>query len=466
MRATARKLVSEGVRGLACYLEGGMQLPGPADPFGLVGTVVDRKYRVDRTVAEGGFGLVYAGHHLSLDVPVAIKVLKRPEVDPDAWQDLLGRFVQEAQTMAKVRHPAIVAVLDTGIAHVDASTLPWIVLEWLDGTTLHDDLDARRGRGGRVPREAMEIARPVIEALAEAHAAQIAHRDIKPSNVMLVTGRRGELLVRVLDFGVAKIIDGEARAVTGHTTTAGAFRAFSRGHAAPEQIAGARTGPWTDVHALGLLLTELLVDAPPYSDEPTEQHARAFDERRPTPGRFGVDVGPLEPVIARALALKPADRFADAGELLAALDGAVRAPAPDGLERASSVPVVRDEAAPVAARRRRAVAAWTAVGVATTAALATAAVIGARGKPSAPATEVASPPSAASAPPSPRPTVVVTSALEPAPPPATAVPDAPRQPARPPATRLVQPASPTAPRAPRPSAIRSAASGLPPYTPE
>jgi serine/threonine protein kinase len=443
-----------------------MEVTGTADPFGLIGTVLERKYRVDRTVAEGGFGIVYAGHHLALDVPVAVKILKRrTEVDNDGWQDLLARFVQEAQTMARLRHPAIVSVLDAGVAEVDCLQLPWIVLEWLDGVTLRDDLDRRRGAGGRPAGEALEIVRPVVAAVAEAHAAQVAHRDLKPSNVMLVPGRRGDVTPRVLDFGVAKIMVGEVHATTGHTTTADTFRAFSLGYAAPEQIAGARTGPWTDVHALGLILTELLVDAPPYSDEPTEQHARAFDAQRPTPARFGVDAGPLEAIIARAVALRPPDRFADAGELLAALDGAA--------ERASAAPVVRDGGAAAAVlaahRRRRAIALWTGVGVAAVAAIGVAGAIGARGDrpasalarvptPSASPVVLEPPPAAATAT-----SVVLPSASTPPSAPSTAAARPPRHvPAAPWTGEPPRQAPPAAPASPVPPAT----SRLPAYTPE
>ncbi len=259
-----------------------------ADRFHLVGTLLERKYRVDRAVAEGGFGIVYAGRHLGLDREVAIKIMKRrAQVDDAAWQDLLARFIGEAQTVARLSHPNVVAVLDTGVTHVASEQLPWIVLEWLEGTTLEADLLARRGRGGRTPREALALWRPIVEAVAHAHEARVAHRDLKPSNVMLVPSRAG-LVPRVLDFGVAKVMRGEdGRPSGGTTTTEDGFRAFSVRYAAPEQMAGARTGPWTDVHALGLILTELLVDAPPYTDEPTERHAEAFQARRPTPRASG-----------------------------------------------------------------------------------------------------------------------------------------------------------------------------------
>src|SRR5437868_15047644 len=111
------------------------------DPFRIVGTVLERKYRVDEVVAEGGYGVVYAGHHLSLDVKVAIKALKPSRaLDADAWGDLLAQFLEEAKTLAKLRHPNVVSVLDSGVTSVEgpAGSVPWMVLERLEGATLLD----------------------------------------------------------------------------------------------------------------------------------------------------------------------------------------------------------------------------------------------------------------------------------------------------------------------------------------
>jgi serine/threonine protein kinase len=294
------------------------------DPFGFVGTLLDRKYRVDRVVAEGGFAVVYAGLHLALGSPIAVKVLRPASaLGATARDELLELFLQEGRTIARLRHPNIVSVLDAGIAtHLDAP-VPWMVFEWLDGETMQDELRARRGRGGRSPAECLAILRPVILAVAEAHEAGIVHRDLKPSNIMRVQTKRG-VVPRVLDFGIAKVMAGDERASAGDTTTRQAFHSFSLGYAAPEQIVGTRTGPWTDVHAIGLLLTELLTDAAPYADaEPAIALGKVVDARRPTPGKLGVDVGPWEGILARALALRPVERYATLGELLAALDESV-----------------------------------------------------------------------------------------------------------------------------------------------
>src|SRR5262249_52358349 len=148
----------------------------------------------------------------------------------------------------------------------------------------------------------------VLEAIADAHESGIAHRDLKPSNIILQRGKHGAV-ARVLDFGIAKLFEGDAPAASGHTATEGRAPPFSPMYAAPEQVSGTRTGPWTDVHALGLMLTELLTDAAPYPPgDKNEWYRCVFDPERPTPCRRGVDVGAWEGVLKRALAIRPSDR--------------------------------------------------------------------------------------------------------------------------------------------------------------
>ena len=324
----------------------------PSDPFGLAGTLLERKYRIDRVVAEGGFGVVYAGHHLALDAAVAIKVLRpMPNVDPEAWGDAVARFLLEAKAIAKLRHSAVVGVLDSGVATSDRfpAGVPWIVLEWIDGETLAQHLAKRRGSGGRSSEETLRLLRPVLEAIASAHEAGISHRDLKPSNIMFAPSPEGPR-ARVLDFGIAKLAGDEPQTTSGDTQTASNERAFSTVCAAPEQVSGTRTGPWTDVYALALLVTEVLTDMPPYpvGDGVTTMSA-VFDAQRPTPAKLGFDVGSWEPVLARALSVPTTARQANARELLADLDRTV----PDAIvNRVAEAKTQRSESgAPTAAAR-------------------------------------------------------------------------------------------------------------------
>ncbi len=316
-------------------------------PFALAGSLLDGKYRVDRLVAEGGFGVVYAGHHVVLDVPIAVKVLKTTLGEAAEQNE---RFAREAQTIAKIKHPSIVQVLDAGIYRPapgeplgSVGPLAWMVLEWLTGQTLKANLVERRGRGGRTPLEAMTLLRPVLDAVGFAHSKQVVHRDLKPSNIML-TPAEGRTVVRVLDFGVAKVFDDEPVPDNDDTETRGPAHAFSRGYAAPEQLAGGRTGPWTDVHALGLLLTELLTDRAPYdSSDATELYELVFDARRPSPARSGVEVGAWQAIIERAVSLKPSRRFASVAAFAVALEQTI-----DEATRAFASSPPRDESVPKA----------------------------------------------------------------------------------------------------------------------
>lgn len=298
---------------------------GPVDAFRLVGTRLDGKYTVEALVAEGGFGIVYRCAHAELQKAVALKVLKVPgHLAATAKGEFFKKFTNEARTIARIEHEAIVRVLDFGTSIMPSGELaPWMALEWLDGVTLERDLDRRTeaGPGGRSPAETFALMEPVIEAVALAHEEGIAHRDIKPGNLMLVTNRRGEVRLKLLDFGIAKVMADDDRAPSsGQTSTQAHLQMFSLDYAAPEQMSGTRSGPWTDVHALGLVLSELLTGEQPYDgDDSVEIFSEALSRRRPTPARRGLDVGPWEPVLLRAMALRPADRFPNAGALLKAL---------------------------------------------------------------------------------------------------------------------------------------------------
>jgi serine/threonine protein kinase len=295
------------------------------DRFGLIGTELEGKFRVERFVAEGGFAAVYQAVHLTLERPVAVKVLKTPpEFNQEARDAFFEKFAFEAKSIARISHPNIVQVLDYGASTMpNGETAPWMVLEWLTGQTLDQDLKVRRESGGRTPEEALTLLRPVFEAMAFAHEEGIAHRDIKPANMMVAQARRGAQL-RLLDFGIAKIMGEEESAGSGMTKTMTAMQAFSPKYAAPEQIGGARTGPWTDVHAMGIILTEVLTDLPPYNGKDmTSRFAEALSPVRPTPLKRKIDVGAWEPIIAKATALQPTDRYPDCGEFLAALESAL-----------------------------------------------------------------------------------------------------------------------------------------------
>ncbi len=300
---------------------------GRVDPFGLVGARLDSRYDVVGVVAQGGFGVVYRAQHRELRKPVAIKVLKTPsDLTQRQQKEFLLRFTEEARTVAQLDHAHIVRVLDFGTSIMPSGAkAPWMALEWLEGVTLEADFNQRieTGSSGRTPAETIALMYPVIEAVGIAHEEGIVHRDIKPGNLMIVTGRRGNARLKLLDFGIAKVMGTEERRAD-RAQTLTQVQAFSPDYAAPEQVSGMRTGPWTDVHALALLMSEMLTAQIPFEGgDAMEMCANVLSPRRPTPGERGVDVGPWEPVFARALALRPSDRYEHAAEFLSALMNAL-----------------------------------------------------------------------------------------------------------------------------------------------
>lgn len=208
-------------------------------------------------------------------------------------------------------------------------------MELLEGETLHEWLRRRRGSPARLsPREAMALLRPVLEATAFAHERGVAHRDLKPANIFLTRDPNGgSPIVKVLDFGIAKVLQGDEEA-SGNTMTSSTMQMFSPQYGAPEQFAAKKTGKYTDVFALGLIMTELCTDRAPLSEDGdrTECMMASLDKReRPSPRAASVDVPPaLEATLVRAVALKESERHADAAELLreltAATDAAISAP--------------------------------------------------------------------------------------------------------------------------------------------
>ena len=352
------------------------------DVFGIVDSTIAGAYEVVSVVAEGGFAVVYRAHHTGFSAPVALKCLKLPTRLPAERQAaFLAQFRAEAELLFQLSAsiPTVVRPL-----HVDALTtkdgtfVPFMVLEWLEGETL-DALIRRRRESGRSPLSLKKVVRlmtPVARALERAHnfrgprgSVSIVHRDMKPENVFIAEVC-GEQVVKVLDFGVAGAQSAASQAA-GHGTSAGAGF-FTPAYAAPEQWLPKRygqTGPWTDVYGLALTLVETLKGAAVLSGDVQGMMSMALDkQRRPTPRNNGVEVSDaVEAVFARALALDPRERPADAGvfwdQLLVALGMKVEdrhrdlrsdagdVPREERIEAALS-PAIRHSGAPAAAAQR------------------------------------------------------------------------------------------------------------------
>jgi eukaryotic-like serine/threonine-protein kinase len=309
------------------------------DPFSLVGTVLQNEYRVDAVIGEGGFGVVYRGLHLGLEQPIAIKVLKGLELeDPRMQETLFAKFKDEAKLLYTLSQESLTIVrsMDFGaLTTPSGAWAPFMVLEWLQGRSLAQDLDARRAQGmrGRSVEEALAILEPAAQGLAVAHKRRVAHRDIKPANFFLPDVAHGPRL-KVLDFGIAKMMkEGE------QAGTRGTFASFTWLYAAPEQLDPrlGQTGLQTDVYAFALVLTELLTDRPPVDARDVVSILKASTDPtvRPTPRSRGAQNVPdhIEVTCRRALAVDPAARFQSVPEFWDALTGGA------GTKRPSTVAV-------------------------------------------------------------------------------------------------------------------------------
>jgi len=218
-------------------------------PF--VGRMVSQHYRIEKRIARGGMGEVYLARHNELKQQVAVKFLHRRFADDE---DLAARFFNEARSSCRVKHPLAVSIYDFG--RLDDGTL-YIVMEFVPGIALGDLIDRD---GPLEPGPAVRIAMQACEVLSHAHACGVIHRDVKPDNIMIVEGTGARLAIKMLDFGIAKILDDEMSA--GLTQTGMMFGTPE--YMAPEQAAGRDLDHRADIYALGLVLYEMLAGEPPF----------------------------------------------------------------------------------------------------------------------------------------------------------------------------------------------------------
>jgi eukaryotic-like serine/threonine-protein kinase len=292
----------------------GVDLFPPAsvpDPF--IGRTLSGRYEVLARLGVGGVGVVYRGRHVQLNRPVAIKVLQQSAAESPEWR---RRFEREARVLSALAHPNIVPITDFGID----GDVPYLVMELLEGKTLA----ALINEGPVSLARALDVVRQTLRALAFAHDQVIAHRDLKPANIFLQALPDQTDHVRLLDFGTAKVLEG-ANALNPAENLSRVGVVFGTpSYMAPEQAKAERVDARADIYAAGVILFELLAGRPPYlADTPKgvmEAHVSA-----PIPSlaavRPDLSIARLvQPVIDRAMAKKPADRYPKAMWMLSALE--------------------------------------------------------------------------------------------------------------------------------------------------
>ncbi len=304
------------------------------DPLSIIGVTIAEKYRMERLVGEGGFAVVYRAQHTVWNQPVAIKFFNGlSSVPVDQREYFKDQFIQEGALLTELssQTASIVQARDVGTyTTADGQWMPYMVLEWLDGVTL-DELLERERADGVVPwtvEQMIVLLAQAANALDVAHGRGIAHRDIKPANIF-VLGEQPRLTatLKVLDFGVAKMMSDNTQLKAAMAQTGMNVTSFTPQYGAPEQFSRSygATGPWTDVYALALVALEMMLGKAVLDGDDLVQLAFSTGnhQRRPTPRNLGVEVSDaVEAVFAKALAISPGDRYPRAREFWAALEQA------------------------------------------------------------------------------------------------------------------------------------------------
>jgi serine/threonine protein kinase len=276
---------------------------------------VGGRYRLGERIGHGGMGEVFVAHDLRLDREVALKLLRAELAGQDGMRE---RVVAEARLAARLTHPHVVGVLDTG----EQDGRPFVVMERLSGRTLHDELADRPLPAERV----RDVGLQVLRALAAAHELGIVHRDVKPGNIL----DAGVGTWKVADFGIAKWVHAD------DTLTGTGELLGSPSYLAPERIDGQQAGPASDLYAVGVLLYEALTGRKPFEgDDPFTLAAAIRESRYEPPTAIDPSVDPeIAAVIERAMRRDPAERYESAEAMASALLGED----PDPIDRVATMP--------------------------------------------------------------------------------------------------------------------------------
>ncbi|GAA2580101.1 Stk1 family PASTA domain-containing Ser/Thr kinase [Streptomyces lienomycini] len=265
------------------------------------------RYELGPVLGRGGMAEVYHAHDTRLGRQVAVKTLRADLARDPSFQ---ARFRREAQSAASLNHPAIVAVYDTGEDYIDGVSIPYIVMEYVDGSTLRELLHSGRRL---LPERTLEMTIGILQALEYSHRAGIVHRDIKPANVMLT--RDGQ--VKVMDFGIARAMGDSGMTMTQTAAVIGTAQYLS-----PEQAKGEQVDARSDLYSTGCLLYELLTVRPPFvGDSPVAVAYQHVREEPQAPSVFDPEITPeMDAIVLKALTKDPDYRYQSADEMRADIE--------------------------------------------------------------------------------------------------------------------------------------------------
>ena len=290
---------------------------GPSEYDRLVGETLDGRYFIQRKIGEGGMGVVYSARHAVIERPLAIKVLKREVMRDTAT---IKRFVQEARAASRIGHPNIVDVTDFGTT---PDGMTYSVMEYVDGITL---ARAIRAEAPLPPERSIAIAQQIARALGAAHDKGIVHRDLKPENIFLVTRDDRPNFVKIVDFGIAKVLPVEGSDPNAPKLTRAGSVFGTPEYMAPEQAAGrSDIDGRVDIYALGTILYEMTCGHTPHKSNSLVRTIamQLMDPITPL-GKAVPDLAvhpAFERVVMKALAKPRDERYATMGALITALDG-------------------------------------------------------------------------------------------------------------------------------------------------
>jgi serine/threonine-protein kinase len=287
-------------------------MPGPSLPQS--GEVIAEKYRIEEPLGEGGMAVVFAAHHLLLDKPIALKILSP---DLPRLPQLRERFLIEARAAARVDSPHVARVMDVGTLE---SGLPYMVLERLEGCDLAELLEVERRLS---IGDAVDYVLQALQGLAHAHTLGVVHRDLKPANLFLAHQSDGSAIIKILDFGIAKLStsDPEEKERPSRATqqgqAVGTPMYMSPEHVRNEKFIDHRTDIW----AMGVVLYELLTGHTPFEADGIGETFGAVLNRLPTSARASRPEipDPLDDAILKCLQQDPDDRFQDVAQFARAI---------------------------------------------------------------------------------------------------------------------------------------------------